>query len=536
MTTVPFNLLRDPWLPVLRRSGPALIRPAQITEAHATDPILAFDWPRADFRITAHEFLIGLLATACPPEDEDAWAAWMEAPPSPEALGAAFAPIAHAFDLDGPGPRFLQDLEDLVADSEPVERLLIEAPGDSTVKKNTDLLVRRGIAQRLSRATAAMALYTFQSWAPAGGAGNRTGLRGGGPMITLVLPDADPTLWEVLWANVPAGDAPVAADLPRIFPWLAPTITSEGSRMVVPGDNAHPLQCWWGMPRRIRLEFEARPGTCDLTGGVDEIAVTGWRQRPRGANYALWGKVHPLTPQYRVKADSEVLPVHPQPGGIGYRHWFGLVANRTNKKDDLRYPAPSVSQWRDYRGSRYPAQTRLLVAGYDMDNMKARGFVEAEMPLHRAADRKAQEDLAHALIASAQEASNALRQAVRGALFSAGATVKLDAELFATLRERFWAATEPDFYALLEAQAAGTKPDLTRWLDILRGLALQLFDEAAPLDPLSGGTAAQRISQAKRTLAFTLRGYGKAGGALFGLLGLPAPESGKSKAKKGKAA
>ncbi|MBE9605677.1 type I-E CRISPR-associated protein Cse1/CasA [Acetobacteraceae bacterium H6797] len=527
------NLIRDPWLPVLRRSGPGLIRPAQIAEAHATDPIIAFDWPRADFRIAAHEFLIGLLRTACPPEDEEVWAAWMEAPPSPEALDEAFVPIAHAFDLDGPGPRFLQDMEGLVADSEPVERLLIEAPGDSTVKKNTDLLVRRGIAQRLSRATAAMALYTFQSWAPAGGAGNRTGLRGGGPMITLVLPGADPTLWAVLWANVPTGERPVAADLPRIFPWLAPTITSEGSRTVVPGDNAHPLQCWWGMPRRIRLEFEAKPGVCDLTGQTDEVVVTGWRQRPRGANYAQWGKEHALTPQYRVKPDSEVLPVHPQPGGIGYRHWLGLVANT---KDDLRYPAPSVALWRAYRGSRYPAHTRLLVAGFDMDNMKARGFVEAEMPLHRAADREAQEELADRLIGSAQEVANALRQAVRGALFSAGATVKLDAELFATLRERFWAGTEADFYALLGAQAGGAKPDFARWLDSLRNVALQLFDEAAPLDPLSGGTVAQRISQAKRNLVFTLRGYGKAGAALFSLLDMPAPESGKTKAKKGKAA
>ena len=338
----PFNLLHDPWLPVLRRSGPSLIRPSQIAEAHATDPIIAFDWPRADFRIAAHEFLIGLLSTACPPRDEEAWGDWMDTPPSPATLDAAFAPIAHAFDLDGPGPRFLQDLEELVADSEPIERLLIEAPGDSTVKKNTDLLVRRGRARRLSRATAAMALYTFQSWAPAGGAGNRTGLRGGGPMVTLVLPSENPTLWQVLWANVPCGCKPAEADLPRVFPWLAPTITSEGSRTVTPVE-AHPLQCWWGMPRRIRLDFEARPSPCDLTGQADEIAVTGWRQRPRGVNYAFWGDVHPLTPRYRVKPDSEILPVHPQPGGIGYRHWLGLVASA---RDALRYPAPSVAHWR----------------------------------------------------------------------------------------------------------------------------------------------------------------------------------------------
>ena len=85
-------------------------------------------------------------------------------------------------------------LEDLQSGAEPIERLLIEAPGESTNSKNTDLLVQRGRVANLSRAAAAMALYTFQSWAPAGGAGNRTGLRGGGPLMTMVMPGAAPTL------------------------------------------------------------------------------------------------------------------------------------------------------------------------------------------------------------------------------------------------------------------------------------------------------------------------------------------------------
>jgi hypothetical protein len=79
-------------------------------------------------------------------------------------------------------------MEDLQSSAEPIERLLIEAPGESTTSKNTDLLVHRDRVTSLGRAAAAMALYTFQSWAPAGGAGNRTGLRGGGPLVTMVMP------------------------------------------------------------------------------------------------------------------------------------------------------------------------------------------------------------------------------------------------------------------------------------------------------------------------------------------------------------
>ena len=167
------------------------------------------------------------------------------------------------------------------------------------------------------------------------------GLRGGGPLTTLVLPRSEASIWHLLWANVPCGTPPPAADLPRVFPWLSPTVTSEGTRAVTP-QNAHPLQCWWGMPRRIRLDFSAEDtsGLCDLTDEPDTVQVTSWRQRPRGPNYAAWGRFHPLTPHYALKVGGEYLPVHPQSGGIGYRHWLGLVLQ---SPDGLRLPADAIA-------------------------------------------------------------------------------------------------------------------------------------------------------------------------------------------------
>ncbi|MFC3030257.1 MULTISPECIES: type I-E CRISPR-associated protein Cse1/CasA [Roseomonadaceae] len=515
----PLNLLVNQWLPVRRRSGQLdTISPAQIAEND--DPAVALDWPRADFRIAALEFLIGLLATACPPKGARDWFDGWQVPPDAATLDAAFAPLAHAFHLDGPGPRFLQDFEDLVSDAEPVERLLIDSPGASTLRQNTDLLVRRGRLADLGRPAAAMALFTFQSWAPAGGAGNRTGLRGGGPMTTLVLPGDRPTLWQQVWANVPLGRPAEAEDLPRIFPWLVP----NPSRDVVPED-VHPLQCWWGMPRRIRLDFAMAeaPQACGLTGMPDAVQVRSWRQRPRGSNYIGWGKVHPLTPHYALKAGGEFLPLHPQPGGIGYRHWLGLVAAAP---DGLRLPGDSVATWRDEREVDSQVSARLLAAGYDMDNMKARAFLESEMPLPARAD----DALATRLVLSANQVAGLLRSAVRYALFSAGATVKLDSELLSSLRERLWEQTEADFFRLLSQAPADVSQ---RRLVRLRALALALFDEAAPLTPENGG-AAPRISRARRNLVFALTGFGKEGAALFTTLGLPAAEA-KAK-KKGKAA
>jgi CRISPR system Cascade subunit CasA len=533
------NLIDDPWLPVRRRSGAsATIRPADVTASHDTDPIVALDWPRADLRIAGLEFLLGLLATACAPDSEAGWVHGWRVPPSPDLLQAAFAGYAHAFMLDGDGPRFMQDFELLVGDDLPIERLLIEI-GSSTPGANTDLMARQGRVHRMGRAATAMALFTLQCWAPPGGRGNRTGLRGAGPMTTLAIPrtgdGSAPSLWQVLWANVPQGCPPAPADLPRVFPWLAPTITSEGAAVVTP-QSAHPLQCWWGMPRRIRLAFESAPeaAACDLTGAADTVLATGWVQRPNGAKYAAWD--HPASPHRQPEAGGEWLPVHPQPAGIGYRDWLGLVLAHPA---GTRRPAATIAAWRDGRAENVGiAMTTLLAAGYDMDKMKARGFVEAELPLPAASDRAVRlrlDDAAGRLVLGAEHAADLLRQGLRAALFGVGATVKFDATIFAAARERFWQATEPSFHSALHDTAAGAEDVAVAesWRGALEQTVLALFDEAAPI-PLDSDRAAPRISRARRQLRFALRGYGKAGAALFSTIGLPSPEV--RPARKGKAA
>ncbi len=74
---------------------------------------------------------------------------------------------------------------------------------------------------------------------------------------------------------------------------------------------------------------------------------------------------------------------------------------------------------------------------------------------------------------------------------------------------------------------------LAAWKTLLHRLSLALFDELAPITPDSFATA-PRISSARRRLHFSLIGFGKDGGALFVLLGLPPAET-RAKTK-GKAA
>ena len=543
-----FCLLSDPWLPVRRRSGAAgWVAPPRIA-ATEDDPVVALDWPRADFRLAGAEFLIGLLAVACPPPSQPAWRTGYQQPPDAATLAAAFAPLAHAFVLDGDGPRFMQEFEEFTADANDVGTLLIETPGEATIRKNTDLMVRRGRVGVLSRAAAAMTLFTLQTYAPAGGAGNRTSLRGGGPLTTLAIPSPLPIetqtlLWHLLWANVPLGTPPDPAELPRVFSWLAPTRSSEkGGRATTPAD-VHPLQAFWGMPRRIRLDFAANleGKRCDLTGQTDPVVVRAWRQRPWGTNYAQWGGVHPLSPCYRTGPGAELLYLHPQPGGIGYQHWQGLLSRHPGP---TRRVAPAIEvfrreRFRDIRNGRAP--WRLLAGGFDMDNMKARGFTESELPVYEPSDQDAAEaadQLVSALVAASQIVAGLLARCVRRALFGDGATIAPDAALLAALRERLWADTADAFFGTAKRaaeDAAGTQLR-EAWRKTLARTARRQFDEAAPMDASGEGRPA-RIAAAARQLGAALRGYGKEGEELFKALEIEQPEAARAKPrKKGKRA
>jgi CRISPR system Cascade subunit CasA len=202
-----FNLINDRWIPARCSDGAVeTIAPWEITDRIDDDAFVGFAWPRADFDGAAHEFLIGLLATAAAPADDEEWLAWWEAPPAPELLRKRFAEFADAFALDGDGARFMQDMDLLDGAVEvDVGALLIDAPGENTLRKNADLFVKRGTVSVLSRAAAAMALFTLQAYAPSGGQGHRTSLRGGGPLTTLALAQRigqPPNLWGRLWPNV----------------------------------------------------------------------------------------------------------------------------------------------------------------------------------------------------------------------------------------------------------------------------------------------------------------------------------------------
>lgn len=540
----PLNLIRDAWLPLRRYSGRVeRVEPFRVTDGIDDDPFVAFAWPRPDFNGAAHELLIGLLVTAAAPENEDEWEDWWSAPPAPEALKARFESIADAFDLDGLGPRFLQDRDPLDgAEEKAVAALLIDAPGAQTLRNNADLFVKRGGAPVLGRAAAAMALFTLNAYAPSGGAGHRTSLRGGGPLTTLAI--VGDCLWARLWPNVETLDSvrdrwPLASPLPNdptaIFPWLGLTHTSNsksGGRATTPAD-VHPLQVYWGMPRRIRLAFEEAQGRrCALTGVKDGTVVKAYRTRNYGTDYSE-GFEHPLTPYYAQKAGGARLPVHPRPGGFSYRHWPGLVAA---SGDGLRQPARAIRHVANVRKwFSMDEKPRFAAFGYDMDNMKARDWIEGEWPLPLIADRQAREDLEafiQQVVKAAETVSRFLVRAVKSALYDRPADAAGD---YGFIAERFFRETEAAFYEMFsnaeEAVRAGgganpgdpTLEVRLEWVGRMKAPALRLFDESAPDDAL-GSRGMERHVRARFHLHLALGGRGKAGKALFGELSIPVPE------------
>lgn len=485
-----FNLVTDAWIPVQRQDGArALIAPWQMADETLTFP----DWPRADLNIACLELLIGLVFLADPPRDVEDWQARQA--PDPDRLRERLAPFAPAFDLLGDGPRFMQDLEPLevgVNHPNPPDMLFIDSAGGQTISNNADLSVKRERYCALDLPLVAMALYTLQAHAPPGGKGNRTSMRGGGPLLTLVEPDGG--LWRLVWANVPYGAQATVADLP----WMKQARTSEQNQQVFPQD-AHPIEALFGMPRRLRLVADA--------GGV-----VGVVQKPYGANYAGWE--HPLTPHYRPKAGAELLPRHPRAGTFGYRNWIGVIAKRASSDDDTARRATVLGLWNERAGGRH---ADVIVAGWAMDNMKPRDFLFSRAPLIDLHDEVAER------MEGLVEAADKIAVALRGSLTA----VLGEGEAREAAREDFCVRTQSVFEKRLQelqAEASDGEAVARGWLRDLRSEALAIF-EALALPGLSERDVKDQaeIVQARSNLAATCAGYRKLGREVFLALKLPIP-------------
>lgn len=583
------NLLEKRWIPVRRASGQReWIAPHEVTDGIDTDPIVALYAPRPDFNGALIQFLIGLVQTAWV-RAEKFWdrEEMLWEPPKPQALAALFAPLKEAFELEGDGPRFMQELSLRPSGKESelrdVRALLIEAPGKETLSENRDHFVKRHAVEAMCYHCCAAALFTLQIHAPSGGRGHLPSLRKGGELTTLVVFTEDetgrrPALWRDIACNVlDSSSFRSLCDVGRkelkfTFPWLAPLEDLQRLGGQTWPRDVHPAHLFWAMPRRIRLDFgNVDTGVCDLCGEKHQPLVARYFTWPNGLNYngeskeekakrkeagadrkskrsafPVWQ--HPLSPYERSAAKS--IPVKLDDGGLTYRHWLGAaIGSRRGGTEVL--PAAAVEAFRSAKVQ--PGQVRLWAFGYETDNMKARCWYETVFPLFdlragQPVSTETSELIAHIvdrLIGAAEEAAVVLRDAIGDAQVRPTPSQKRDPNWRESMRralafvERsFWGRTEREFYSLVEQTIAlcrhqgraaydQSEPLRRSWLDTLRRVALRLFDEIAASGSVAAGDPA-KLAAAHRNLHDWL--YGK---HLLVALELVAGNAGRTSPKRG---
>ncbi|MEO8379270.1 MAG: type I-E CRISPR-associated protein Cse1/CasA [Acidobacteriota bacterium] len=467
----PYNLLHERWIPIRRRSGVLdWIAPWQI--ADIDDPPLRIESPRPDFDGALIQFLIGLVQTVAAPQLMQAWRKGYERPPAD--LRDRFETVVEAFNLDGEGPRFMQDLTlhaAEVKEAKAIRELLIDAPAVFFVKPE--------LVQAISYPMVAMALFALQTNAPSGGVGHRTSLRGGGPLTTIILGD---TLWQTVWLNVMresdflAGPGnPALQDLRDKFPWMAATRTSEGNggRTTTP-DDAHCAQHFWGMPRRIRITFDDHEGRCDLSGAIGRIAST-YITKNYGTNYeGAW--IHPLSPYTVQKDGAPPNPKKGQPDGLPYRDWPQLALSGPE-----RLRARVMSAYESDRRFDLQLSPRLWAFGYDVDNMKPRGWYSGTTPILPLHDREQQQRYAgriQQLVDASEDVRRTLMQQLKAALVRRPQDRKGDLSF---VSRQYWSETETPFFdaarAIHEAVLGAGDDNQVRekWLADIHGAALRVF-------------------------------------------------------------
>lgn len=178
---------------------------------------------------------------------------------------------------------------------------------------------------------------------------------------------------------------------------------------------------------------------------------------------------------------------------------------------------------------------RLWAFGYDMDNMKARCWYDATLPLYSLADcdrdtrLQLQAEIGRWLDA-ATLAGGYLRGAVKDAWFSSDARGE-----FSHVDASFRGATEPAFYRQLQALIDTTRdghehadlPSREAWHRVLASTALRLFERAfVGAGPIERQNP-RRIAQAHKQLLGGLYGV-----KLKQALGLPTDSPAKRTARK----
>ena len=490
------NLISDRWIPVRLQSGKSVeIAPWEITRKD--DPVASLDSPRPDFDASIMQFLIGLLQTTFSP-DEHERSRRLESPPEPEELKESFSRYdEEIFNIQ----RFMQDQEPLEdGKTWPISKLFINCPGENALKENKDHFVKRHEIEKVCPRCTVVALWTLQTNAPSGGQGHRTSVRGGGPLSSLVLMDENASdnfiFWQNLWLNVLKNSRHLSSDknnIDDIFPWMGKTRTSEKDGGVETTDkDVHPLQVYWGMPRRIRIDWNKTScGKCDVCLKQSNHLASEYKTKKYGVNYTgYW--FHPLSPVRTDEKTGERFNKKTK-GKILYTNWPDLfLSNKTNAN------AAVVEQYLHSKPKEF--QFCLHIFGYEMNNDKALRWIESKFPLFQIDNSADVEKIIRGLIETSKECAKALVEAGK---IPSNTGKKYSKKSPPILKDSFFDRNQDNFFKhikeLPHADFQKRNTIKETWGKHLKKTALELFDLWFPLGEYFQSNA-EKIAKARKKL------------------------------------
>lgn len=471
------NILYDKWVPVEDANGAVCkIAPADLPGSS----FVRIAHPRSDFSSMALELLCCIFQTAMAPQNALERLDFIRGKrlPSSEHLEA----LRPAFELDGPGPRFMQVPVGQDMRANPVSTLLFESPGENTVELNKDLFVARNNAASICSHCAPVALFLNQSHARMGGMGYRTGPRETSVLAVLV---EGATVWESVCLNLlPAkwfDDQTGVQDenVLHSFPWLH-NAEELSKKQTLPLSTFGRYGVLYWTPVALHLLFapNEHETPCLACGSVTADHVHGVVRKSTAAQ--LTGSVrHPhagWNPQGNKGAGRAI---ETPKDGVTAELWQALMVGAM-----VDHSLPAWS----YLTAKNAVHARLHAFGFAMNQMSPLYWLDEITPVlmwstpeHRAAMRNA----AELLVAVAQKATAALRASLfrnpKNSVGNPSFTLTLTQMQASQL---LWSLCTPRIQSILEnLPETGLSPEeLVEFTTFCRIRASSLFDRAAPDD------------------------------------------------------
>lgn len=478
-----FNVLTDPWVPLRGPSG--MERASVVDVLTGTSDAEAMGHPREDFDVLARMLLSAIVQALVPAKDAAMLRDRMARPMTREELTPTIERARAGFNLLGERA-FLQPAGGTRPGNETAS-LLLDVSGTSRPK----LLRHDRSYDGLCPACMVLALYGCQTFAGAGGAGYRSGMRGPTSLVTLI---ARPHLREAVWANSLIADTVTAGEQEpwrgRVIDW-ASEASWKGKRSRATVSRAEGI--FW-QPRAVKCR-PVEPGSCSACGSVGPRLGAFDYGKGQGSELASEGLF--IDPWLPTRSDGETWRAQSTPTDrpiwTGLAEMLAVVRGTSESRAEggaTEQAAPVVAQW---FGTLRERRISLAVFGQSTDKANLTGRFAENLSITMAPEEREEEFLS-ALRGRVAEAEETLR-GLLAALKAAWSERKDARGSFwpADAQATFWQRTEGPFvdekvrlerYYDRDADDAEV-PD-SRWADALCSTALVLYDEhtkGAALEP-----------------------------------------------------